>query len=357
VKGTALHAKIRSRLPALVRSPASRRSVSRYAGVLSGLLIVCVALTMTQPTFLTWSNWQNIFRSQAVVFILAGGMTFVVLTGGFDLSVASATALTASLFGILLVHGSSWWIAVLAALGLGSILGAVNGYLISVVRIPFFVVTLGTLSIYSGVALVITGGNTQTLYSVSAFKPIGDLATNNVGPFPLVLIVVVALFAAGALILGHTVFGRHIYATGSNVEAARLSGVRIASVTLAVYAIAGLLTGVAGIVQTGRLSAGSPQVDPNLMLTVVAAVLLGGTSFSGGEGGMLGTAIGVMFLGVVDNGLALSNVSTFWQGVVSGAILIAAVGLGVVRRPGWSWQRLVGRIRGRDQGLDLASTE
>ena len=151
------------------------------------------------------------------------------------------------------------------------------------------------------------------------------------------------LYLVGAFVLHLTPFGRAVYAVGSNPDAARLTGINVKIVLVAVYAISGLAAGLAAVVQTGRLTAAGPQVDPNLMLAVIAAVLIGGTAFTGGDGGLLGTAIGVLFLGVVQNGLQLSDVSTFWQGTVSGGILILAVGLGVLRDVGWRW-RLRSRV-------------
>ena len=158
-----------------------------------------------------------------------------------------------------------------------------------------------------------------------------NIANGNVGPFPTILLIGIAMYVIGSFVLHFTAFGRSIYAVGSNVEAARLTGVKVTLVLVSVYTISGLTAGLGAIVQTGRLTGAGPQVDPNLLLTVIAAVLIGGTAFTGGDGGLLGTAIGGLFLGVIQNGLQLSNVSTFWQGTVSGLILICAVGLGVLR--------------------------
>ena len=174
------------------------------------------------------------------------------------------------------------------------------------------------------------------MFNAPAFGPIKDFTNKDIGPIPIVLIfdVLVVLLAGG--VLRYTAFGRALFATGSNQEAARLNGISIARVLIAVYAIAGLSAGIAAILLVGRLSAAVATSDPTLLLTVLAAVLIGGTSFTGGEGGVLGTVIGVLFLGVVQNGLTLSDVSTFWQGTVSGVILIAAVGLGVLRDRGYN---------------------
>jgi ribose transport system permease protein len=322
-----------------------RMSLGRYTGVLLGLAAICVYLAVTEPVFLTWENWQNIFRSQAVVFTLAIGMTFVVLTGGIDLSIASATACSAMVLGIAIQHGADWWLACLAALGIGVALGFANGFMIGITKIPFFVVTLGTLSIYQSIALLITSGETVSLFSYPRFNTVPTIINGNTGPFPTVLLIGAGLYAVGALVLRYTSFGRAVYAVGSNAEAARLTGITVTAVLIAVYTISGLSAGLGAVVQTGRLTAAGPQVDPNLMLTVIAAVLIGGTAFTGGDGGLLGTIIGVLFLGVIQNGLQLSDVSTFWQGTVSGLILILAVGLGVLRDHGWRIRLRVGSRR------------
>jgi ribose transport system permease protein len=218
-------------------------------------------------------------------------------------------------------------VAIATAIGIGFL----NGFLIGVTRIPFFVVTLGTLSIYTSFALLTTGGETISLFGVPGFDPIQTLANGSVGPIPNLLLLTGGLYLVGAFVLRYTGYGRAVYAVGSNQEAARLTGINVTAILVSVYTISGLSAGIASMVLVGRLTASGPQVDPNLLLTVIAAVLIGGTAFTGGDGGLLGTVIGVLFLGVIQNGLSISGVSTFWQGTVSGLILIAAVGLGVLR--------------------------
>jgi ribose transport system permease protein len=311
-------------------------SLGRYTGVVVALLLVAVYLTITEPVFLTWDNLMNIVKSNSVIFVLAIGATFVVISGGIDLSVASATTATAMIFGLALHSGWALLPALIAALAFGIGIGLANGILIAKAHISFLVVTLGALSIWASFALVVNDGQTVSVFSAPAFTPIKDFVNKDVGPFPIVLIFDVLLVLIAGGVLRYTAFGRALFATGSNQEAARLNGISIGRVLIAVYAIAGLAAGLAAVVQVGRLTASSATVDPTLLLTVLAAVLIGGTSFTGGEGGVLGTVIGVLFLGVVQNGLTLSSVSTFWQGTVSGVILIAAVGLGVLRDRGYN---------------------
>lgn len=328
--------------------------LSRYGGVGIGLLVVCVYAALTQPVFLTWGNWMNIFRAQSMVLILGIGMTYVILASGIDLSIASMTAASAMAGGIAIYDGMHWGVALAVFIGVGMILGLINGFLIGFAKISFFVVTLGSLSMYQSWALVSSSGETYSLFRFPHFAPIKWIVTAQVGGAPILLVLVIALYFLAWLVLRHFALGRKVYAVGSNREAAGLSGVSVPRVLMAVYVLSGLTAGLAAIVQTGRLTAASPQVDPNMMLNVIAAVLIGGTSFSGGDGGVGGTVLGVVFLGVVQNALSLGDVSTFWQGTVSGAILVAAVGLGVIKQHRWGglrkrWRARAGRLEGGGQ--------
>ncbi len=324
-------------------------SLGRYAGVIVALIVVSAVLTVTQSSFLTWANMENIIGANSVILVLALGATFVVITAGIDLSTASV--MTASSMMLAIAFKSGWGLvpAVCLALAFGSAAGFCNGFLIAKGRISFLAVTLGALSIWQSFALVVQEGQTVSIFSAKAFGPIHDLVTNSIGPIPLLLVFDLVLILLAGGLLRYTTFGRSLFAIGSNEDAARLSGINVSRVLILVYTLAGLAGGLACLVSVGRLTAGAPTPDPNLLLTVLAAVLIGGTSFTGGIGGIVGTAIGVVFLGVVENGLTLSNVSSFWQGIVSGSILIIAVGLGVVRERGWSMRR--------SRGASAAATE
>lgn len=295
---------------------------------------VVIYLAIAEPLFLTWENLFNIFRAQSVIFVLSLGMAFTILIGGLDLSIASNTTFAAMVLGMLLKAGWGWLPAGLVALAAGVVLGLINGILIGKAKISWFVATLGTMSVYASVVLVSTGGTTISLFSVPSFNAVSTLANSDVGPVPIMLIVILALYAITWVVLHRTRFGRAIYAVGSNPEAARLNGLNVSWIIVGAFAIAGLTAGIAGVVQAGRLSAAVPTVDPNQMLAVAAAVLIGGMSLKGGEGGVLGTFLGALLLGVIQNGLTLLGVSAFWQGTVTGSILIAAVGLGVARDSG-----------------------
>jgi ribose/xylose/arabinose/galactoside ABC-type transport system permease subunit len=304
---------------------------SRSLGVLVGLVACCIFLSATQDVFLTQANWVNIVRSNTVILLLAVGATFVVITAGIDLSLASTTAASAVALGLAFDAGLPAAVCLTLTLAAGLLLGLVNGALIGWLRISFFVVTLGTLSIYQSVALLASDGDTITLFTVPAFAPVQEFVNGDVGPFPTLLLVWVVVCAVAQSILSHTSYGRAVFAVGSNPEAARLAGIRVSTVLVSVYVIVGLCAAIAAVVQAGRLSGASPHSDPTMLMTVIAAVLIGGTPYTGGEGSVFGTVLGVLFLAVISNGLALSSVSSAWQGAVSGSILILAVGLGVIR--------------------------
>jgi ribose transport system permease protein len=309
--------------------------MARYAGVLVSLVVVCVYLSITQDVFLTWDNLTNIAKSNSVVFVLAIGATFVVISAGIDLSIASAASAAGMILGITMDAGWSVALVLAATVLFGACLGLLNGILITKLRISFLVVTLGTLAIYQSFALVVNNGQTITVFGKPGFSVLSDFVNNEIGPFPILLVFDVVVLVVAGGVLRYTGFGRALFAVGSNPAAARLNGIDVGRIVLITYGIAGLAAGVASVVQVGRLTGASAQADPTLLLTAVAAVLIGGTVYTGGEGGVLGTLVGVAFLGVVQNGLTLSDVSSFWQGIVSGAILIAAVGLGVRRDRGW----------------------
>jgi ribose transport system permease protein len=307
------------------------RRVHVYAGALSALIILCVYLTLTQPFFLTKSNIYNVLSGNADLMLISVALTFVVLSAGFDLSVGAVAAAAGLALYEALNAGLASGIAVALALGLGIIVGGgINGMLIGRFKLNFFVVTLGMLSLVAGVADVITNGETETISNTGFFYGIGNGSFLG-APNPIWISLVALVVASVAL--NHTPFGRAVYAVGGNPEAARLAGINVTLVLVLVYAIAGLGAASAGIVDASRLaSAAPPSTSSTLTLTAAAAVLLGGTSFFGGIGGVGGTLVGVLLISFLQNGLGLMGVSAFWQGVVTGAVLIAAVALDRVQR-------------------------
>jgi ribose transport system permease protein len=253
------------------------------------------------------------------------GMTFVVLTGGIDLSVGALVALSGLVLSKLYSGaGLSSWLAVVLTLLVGLAIGAgVNGLLIGGAGLSFFVVTLGTASLYQGSVSIWSG--TKTTYIDSSF--VDWVGFGKVAGIDAPILIMVVVFLLAFVVLRWTYFGRDVYAVGGNVEAARLSGINVTGTLVAVYAIAGFAATVAGVIQAGRLGASSPIVGSDVPLSAAAAVLLGGTSFTGGVGGVTGTAVGVLFIGTLQNGLAIRGVSSFWQQVVTGVILVLAVGI------------------------------
>jgi ribose/xylose/arabinose/galactoside ABC-type transport system permease subunit len=289
--------------------------------------------------FLSWGNICNIVASNTVILVLAIGATFVIISGGLDLSVASATGASGMALGFALEHGAPFILALIVPLVFGLLAGFVNGMLISWLKMSFLVVTLGGMSIYSSIALVSNSGTTISVYSARGFSPLYAFVNDRVANIPYLMIFDVALALAAAGVLRYTAFGRSLFALGSNTEAARINGVNVSAVVLSTYVLAGLTAGLGSLVQVGRLTGAAPQVDATQLMTVIAAVLIGGTAFSGGEGSILGTVIGVLFLGVIVNGLTLSQVSAFWQGCVNGCILLLAVAITTARDRGWLRRR------------------
>ena len=299
-------------------------------GIVATFVVLCVALSFASEAFLTWDNWTNIIRQTAINGILAIGVTFVILTKGIDLSVGSVMALAGAVGASLATSADphSLWVVIPAACAVGAALGAVNGVAVSRWQLPPFVVTLGMLSAARGVTFIFCDG-----------RPIPNLSDNFLAlgagdlfglPMPIVLLALT--FLAGWFTLRYTVFGRHIYAVGGSERSARTSGVRVAHVITAAYVISGLLAALAGLVLTARTTAALPQAGVAYELDAIAAVVIGGTSLSGGVGTLTGTLFGALIIGTINNGLDLMGVSSYYQQIVKGAIIVGAVLLDVSRR-------------------------
>jgi ribose transport system permease protein len=226
-------------------------------------------------------------------------------------------------------HGVPAWIAAILAVLAGGVLSATaNGLPIGLGKMNPFVVTLGTASIFFGAANVLTNGDTKVIENPAL---INALVSNEVGPIPVAVIIMAVVLAGAWWMLRYTYFGRNVYAVGGNPEAATLAGISVARVRIMAFGLLGLAAGLGAVLYAGELSSVAPSYGVNLELQAIAAVLLGGTSLAGGKGGVVGTAIAVLFLGTIQNGLDISGVSSFWQGIVTGTILVAAVGFGQVR--------------------------
>jgi len=309
----------RSGRPRLLRYRDDWQILDRF-GILFSFLLLVIISSIASPRFLSPANIGNIILQISLVGIIAIGMTFVILTAGIDLSVGSTLALVGVLTaGIVTSHGMVAGIA--AGLAAGTIVGVVNGLGVTLGRVQPFVMTLGMLGIARGLAFLYTGGEPI---------PVNDETFLNIGTgylfgLPITSVIFLVLLVGAALVLRYTAFGRYVFAIGSNDEAARLSGVHVGMYKLAVYTVVGLLTGVAGVLYASQLAVGTPVAGDGYELDAIAAVVVGGTSLFGGEGGMVGTLLGAATIGVLANILNLTNVSPFVQQLAKGVLIILAV--------------------------------
>lgn len=284
------------------------------------LLILVVVAAALSPVFLTPTNLLNILLEVAVTAILAIGQTYIIILGEIDLSVGAILGLSGAIAAGVLAKGNLPE-ALLAGLLIGAAAGLLNGFLVTKGKMPSFIATLGTMTAFSGLTLVYTGGNPISVGS-QAFQWIGQGYVFRI-PVPVVLMLL--LYVVFWFLLHKTHFGRYIFATGGNIEASRLSGIGVRKIKNIAFMTTGALAAVAGIVLTSRLSCAEPTSGSGMELDSIAAVILGGTSLTGGKGRLVGTVVGAIILGVLDDGMNLLNVSAFYQGVVKGVIIILAV--------------------------------
>jgi ribose/xylose/arabinose/galactoside ABC-type transport system permease subunit len=294
-----------------------RRWFSSYA-IFVALALECLILSATTDTFFTSTNLLNVLRQNAFTAILAAGSTFVILTAGIDLSVGSVVGLTGVTCAGVLVHGGGLTLAVAAALGVGLLVGVINGAVVTWLRIPSFITTLAMMLVVRGAAYKVTDART-----ISGLPESFGVLSGGTTAAAIML----GVFVLSWFVLMRTAFGRHVYAVGGNEEAAWLSGVRVPRVHRAVYAICGLSAGLAGVLVASRLNAGYPRAGEYYELDAIAAVVVGGTSLFGGRGSIWGALAGAFFIGILNNGLNLFQVSTYDQLMVKGAVLLAAASL------------------------------
>lgn len=304
-------------------------NTERYAAVVIIDVILFIVFSTTLSGFLSVANISNLLTGSAVLWVVSLGMTLVVISAGIDLTVASQMGLSGYMLGTLLLGGMNSWLAIFVMLIFSAVCGAVvNGFLIGKAGLNFFVVTLGSMTAFTGIVNIWSG--TQTL-------AINDPVVSAIGygqfvGIPITIWVMIATFFIALYIQRWTYYGRDVYAVGGSIEAARLSGIRTSRTLVGVYTISAVCAGIAALIELGQLGAASPRVTLVLPLQAAAAVLLGGTAFTGGVGGVIGTAAGILFIGVLQNGLGLAGVSSYWQQVVTGIILVLAVGLEPTRR-------------------------
>ena len=288
------------------------------------LIILMAVITIINSNFLTANNLLNLLLQVTSNALIAFGMTFVILTGGIDLSVGSILALSSALTAGLLGSGMPVTLAILISLILGCILGMMNGLLISYGKLAPFIVTLATMTIFRGATLVYTNGNpiTKGLSDTFLFQFLGQGYIVGI-PFPVIIMFIV--FIVLYVLLHKTAFGKSVYAIGGNEKAAYISGVKLNKVKIIIYSISGIRASISGLIITSRLSSAQPTAGASYEMDAIAAVVLGGTSLSGGKGRILGTLIGALIIGVLNNGLNIIGVSAFWQQVVKGVVILIAV--------------------------------
>ncbi|GAB4568479.1 MAG: ABC transporter permease [Anaerolineae bacterium] len=307
---------------------------SRF-GAFFFLILLCIIFAILEPAFLTPINIFNVLRQVSIYGLLAIGMTFVILTAGIDLSIGSLLAL-AGLVGAAVEKGGTGLLtgaaageaagyglpaAIASAIAVGLVGGLLQGLAISKLKVPPFIVTLGGLSAFRGAALVFSHGQ-----PISAFREEYRFwGQGMIGPVPVPVIIFLTFAVIAFIVLRYTRYGRYVYAVGGNQEAARLSGLNVDAIILSVYVITGFFAGLSGFVLSARLNSAEQVAGVGYELTVIAGVVIGGTSLFGGEGGIFGTVVGILLIGVLSNGLTLLNVSSYYQQIIIGLIIVFAV--------------------------------
>ncbi|MCX6217428.1 ABC transporter permease [Spirosoma sp.] len=297
------------------------QGIGKY-GLLLAFFVICLALSLITPKFLTVQNLMIIVTQVSINALLAFGVTFVIIAGGIDLSIGSMVAVT-GVVAASFAHPDTYPVAVPIGMGLlaGLLFGAFNGFVITRSKVPPFIVTLGTMTIGRGLALIVSKGRPVSNLSDS-FNFLGG---GKILGIPTLIIILVILFVVCSILLKRTVLGRYIYAVGGNEQAAKASGIQLNRVKMVVYTLCGGLAALAGILLTSRITTGQPNAGTGFELDAIAAAIIGGTSTSGGTGTMTGTLIGALLIGVISNGLDLLNVTSYYQQVVMGVIIIGAV--------------------------------
>ncbi|WP_128544560.1 ABC transporter permease [Larkinella soli] len=304
-----------------VRPGIHTRGLGKY-GIALAFLLVCIVLSIITPRFLTLSNLTIVVTQVSINALLAFGVTFVIISGGIDLSIGSIVAVT-GVVAATFAHPDDYPVVVPVTMGLltGVLLGAFNGFVITRSKVPPFIVTLGTMTIGRGLALILSKGRPVSNLS-DEFNFIGG---GQVLGIPTPILILILMFVFCSVVLRKTVPGRYMYAVGGNEQAARASGIGLSRVKMMVYMLSGGLAALAGILLTSRITTGQPNAGVGFELDAIAAAIIGGTSTSGGTGSMTGTLIGALLIGVISNGLDLMNVTSYYQEVVMGIIIIGAV--------------------------------
>lgn len=297
-------------------------------GVALALVVLVALMAFIAPYFWTTGNLIEVMRQVSAIAILAAGGTFVILTAGIDLSAGSALGVTAMVAIICANAELPAILSIVAAIAAGAVIGAINGVFVARFMLPAFIVTLAALTYLRGVVYVGTGGTTVIPGEVT-YSWIGQSSVLGV---PYAVLIMLAVYVGGWLLLNRTVFGRQIYAIGGNKEAARLSGIPVRRVIMMTYVIAGVAAGIAGLIVASRLESAVPDLGSGYELDAIAAIVLGGTSLMGGRGSLVGTFIGALFIAVLSNGMTLMNVASFYQDIIMGVVILIAVLIDRLRR-------------------------
>ncbi len=295
-------------------------NVTRKFGIVVCLILLSIVFSILSGKFMTGSNWMNILQQAAINGCIAIGMTIVIITGGIDLSVGSVMAFSSMAMAMLMEAGLPPVLAVIAGLLVGAGSGALNGVLISSMNLQPFLVTMGTMSLFRGLTLIISDGLPVRGFSGAFVK---FMASMN-AVFPIPIIILLAFAAIGFLVIRYSRYGQHIFAIGGNEEATRLSGINTKGVKIATYALSGFAASLAGVIYLGRLAAADPQAGASYEMNAIAAAAIGGASLAGGKGSIVGTIIGVLILQALNNGLTLCNVQSFYQTFAIGLIILIA---------------------------------
>jgi ribose transport system permease protein len=290
-----------------------------------GLIIFSVIISFLSPRFLTLPNMLNVFRQTSINAVIAAGMTFVILTGGIDLSVGSVLAFSGAICASLIASGTNVVIAIILALIIGGIVGAISGVIISKGKIQPFIATLATMTILRGATLVFTDGKPISLGSNKGAIAFSKIGAGEILGIPVPVYLMILVFALCYYVLTQTRIGRYVYALGGNEEASRLSGLNTTRIKVYVYTISGILASVAGIIVTSRLFSAQPNAGSGYELDAIAAVVLGGTSLAGGQGSILGTIVGALIIGILNNALNLLSVPSYYQMIAKGVVILIAV--------------------------------
>lgn len=295
--------------------------IYKSIGIFIILIVLMIGITILTPKFLTVNNLITVVRQISFIAIIGLGGTFVIITGGIDLSPGSIVGLASVTSVLLLNTGQNLVFSILAGILVGCFCGCVNGFLVTITKIPSFIATLGMMEMGRGVAMLLTKGRPvalkDPLYIFLGNGALGFL------PVPVFILLIISLLLY--ILLVHTPFGRRTMALGGNPQAAKISGINVTFQIISIYALAGLLSAIAGILMTGRLASGQPSLGEGYEMDGIAAAVIGGTSLSGGVGSIWGTMCGALVIGVINNGMDLLSISSYWQQIIKGAIIILAV--------------------------------